>query len=184
MNLVTSGIDSITADAVVDNDGVEHSVDVIVFATGFDTNQTLPGWEVHGREGRELHDYWAGEPCGYYGISVPDFPNFFMIMGPNTGGVTNGSISVFAEAGIRYVLEALRQLLTTGRRTIEPTQEAFDAFNRIIDEKNRQMAWGVSWVNNWYQSESGRVSLIWPLSVPEYWRETRRPNPGDHRYDA
>ena len=180
--LVTEGIAEITERGVRTRDGVEHEVDVIIYGTGFTASDFLSSMKVVGRGGRDLHEQWNGDARAYLGIAVPGFPNFFSLFGPNTNLVLNGSIFMFSELAMNYVMECLRLLRSTGRRAMEVRPDVVDAFNERIDEANRSMAWGIPGVHNWYKNATGRVSQNWPLHTLEYWRLTRQPAPDDYLF--
>jgi len=111
---------------------------------------------------------------------VPSFPNLFLLYGPNTNIVINGSIIFFSECEVRYVLGCLRLLFETGCHSLDCRPEVHDEYNRIIDEGNLGQAWGVAKVNSWYRNEYGRSAQNWPFSLLEYWQQTREPNPDDY----
>lgn len=178
--LHTEGIREIVENGVVARDGTLHETDVIVWGTGFQASKFLTPMRVVGRGGVDLHDQWAGDARAYLGITIPNFPNFFCLYGPNTNIVVNGSIIFFSECEVHYVLGCLRLLLGGGHRALSPKQAVHDAYNERIDAGNLQMAWGVSKVNSWYKSESGRVAQNWPFTLLEYWHATRRVEPGDY----
>src|SRR5690606_34500479 len=134
---------------------------------------------VYGRDGVELHDKWDGDARAYLGMTAPGFPNFFMIYGPNTNIVVNGSIFFFSEASVRYIVESLKLLGETGSATLEPKPDIHDAFNAKIDAANQLMAWGYPGVTSWYKNKKGRVSQNWPFLLVDYWEATRAPNPDD-----
>lgn len=180
VRLVTDGIREITERGVVTEDGVLHEADVLVYGTGFQASKFLTPLRVVGRGGVDLHEQWGVDARAYLGITVPHFPNFFCLYGPNTNIVVNGSIIYFSECEVRYVLGCLRLLLEWGHRSLEPRTDVHDAYNARIDAGNRAMAWGVSKVNSWYKSESGRISQNWPFTLLEYWQQTRRVEPGDY----
>jgi 4-hydroxyacetophenone monooxygenase len=136
--------------------------------------------QLTGRGGVDLHDEWDGNARAYLGITLPDFPNVFLMYGPNTNIVINGSIIYFSECETHYILECIRLLLERGCRSLEPRRDVHDAYNEQIDAENRQMAWGASTVNSWYKNEKGRVAQNWPFSLLEYWKRTREPNPDDY----
>lgn len=167
--LVTSGIDRFTENGIVTADGVHHEVDIVVYATGFRAADFLDGVVVRGRDGREIHDYWAGDARAYNGVTVPGFPNFFMIYGPNVGGVVAGSLHFMLERASEYALEAVHELLVRGVRALDVRQEALDRFVAWVDAENRKMSWGQPYVHSWYQNRFGRVSQIWPFTNAEYW---------------
>ncbi len=182
VHLVTDRIQEVTPRGVLTVDGREHAADVIVYGTGFQASRFLTPMKVVGQHGIDLNAQWDGEARAYLGITVPNFPNFFMLYGPNTNLVVNGSIIYMSECGVQYVLGCLRMLLEGGHRAVDCKQSVHTAYNERIDEANRQRAWGASDVNSWYKNESGRVSQNWPFSVIEYWQETREPNPADYAF--
>ncbi|HEY0521392.1 MAG TPA: hypothetical protein VGC84_18015, partial [Ilumatobacteraceae bacterium] len=161
-------------------DGSTHDVDVIIYATGFQASRFLTPMKVIGRGGTDLHEQWNGNARAYLGIVAPNFPNFFMLYGPNTNIVVNGSIIYFSECEVHYVLQCLHHLLATQARAMDCRAEVHDRYNERIDDGNRNMAWGASSVNSWYKSESGRVAQNWPFSLLEFWQQTREVNAADY----
>jgi 4-hydroxyacetophenone monooxygenase len=113
---------------------------------------------------------------------VPGFPNLFLLYGPNTNIVVNGSIVFFSECEVRYVLGCVRLLLERGAAALDCKRAVHDAFNRTIDEGNLRMAWGAADVPTWYKNDKGRVTQNWPFTLVEYWNRTRVPNPDDFTF--
>jgi len=176
VELVTDAITEITPGGVRTADAVEHPVDVIIYGTGFTASDFLMPMEVVGRDGVELHDRWAGDARAYLGITLPGFPNLFMLYGPNTNIVVNGSITYFSECGVQYILGCVRALLEGDVAALEPKVAVHDAFNERVDAENRKMAWGVATVHSWYRNATGRTAQNWPFSLLDYWRATRAPD--------
>ncbi len=112
VDLITDGIEEITPKGIRTKDGKEHEVDVIIYGTGFHASDFLRTYRIVGRGGVELHERWKGDARAYLGMTVPGFPNFFAIYGPNTNIVVNGSIIFFSEASVRLH----RQLPEAARR--------------------------------------------------------------------
>ena len=179
VELVSDGIDRIEPGGVRGADGRLRPADVIVYGTGFRASEFLMPMRVTGRGGADLHETWNGDARAYNGVCVPGFPNLFCIYGPNTNIVINGSVIYFAECGAHYVVECLRLLAQRGASAMDCRPDAYDRYAALMDEHNAQMAWGISLVNSWYKSPSGRVAQNWPLPLIDYWRQTRRPNPTD-----
>jgi 4-hydroxyacetophenone monooxygenase len=179
VTLVTQPVTAVTADGVVTADGTEHPCDVLIYGTGFKASSFLTPMKVVGRAGQDLHETWDGDARAYLGMTAPGFPNFFMLYGPNTNIVVNGSIIFFSEASVRYVVEALRLMVDSGAKTVEVKADVHDAFNARVDEANAKMAWGVEGVSSWYKNAKGRVAQNWPFPLVEYWEATRAPDPGD-----
>lgn len=179
VDLVTEPIAEVTADGVRTTDGALHEADVLIYGTGFTASDFLMPMRVVGRDGVELHERWNGDARAYLGVTLPGFPNLFLLYGPNTNIVVNGSITYFSECEVHYVVGCVRALLTSGARALEPKAEVHDAFNERVDAENRQMAWGVATVNSWYRNATGRTAQNWPFSLLEYWQLTREPDLAD-----
>ncbi|WP_439814219.1 flavin-containing monooxygenase [Zavarzinia sp. CC-PAN008] len=183
VDLVTAAIAEITEAGIRTADGTLHEVDVIIYGTGFTASDFLKTLKVHGRGGVELHEQWAGDARAYLGMTIPNFPNLFVLYGPNTNIVVNGSIIFFSECSVRYVVGALQMLAETGHATLEPRRDVHDAFNARVDAANALMAWGAPQVTSWYKNAKGRVSQNWPFPLVEYWEATRKPDPADFVLD-
>jgi 4-hydroxyacetophenone monooxygenase len=179
VQLITDGITEITETGVVTEGGVAHEFDVIIYGTGFHASRFLHPMKIEGRGGADLHETWAGDPRAYLGMTTPGYPNLFMIYGPNTNIVVNGSIIFFSECSVRYILGCLQLLAETGAASMEPRREVHDAFNIKVDAGNRLMAWGAPQVTSWYKNEAGRVTQNWPFALVDYWRATLAPDPAD-----
>ncbi len=185
VQLLTGEIREITERGVVTADGVEHAADVIIYGTGFQASRFLTPMTVIGRGGVDLHERWDGDARAYLGITVPGFPNFFLLYGPNTNIVVNGSIIYFSECEVRYVIGCLRLLLEGRHKSLDCKPEVHDAYNVRIDAGNARMAWGspsAAKVNSWYKNPSGRVAQNWPFTLLEYWRQTKEPRPSDYLF--
>jgi 4-hydroxyacetophenone monooxygenase len=180
VEIVTDQIAEITEKGVRTVDGTERPADVIVYGTGFQASKFLTPMRVTGRNNADLHERWGGDARAYLGITVPEFPNLFLLYGPNTNIVINGSIIYFSECEAHYIVDSVRTLLESRCRSLECRTDVHDAYNERIDEGNRRMAWGASEVNSWYKNASGRVAQNWPFSLIEYWQQTRRVNPDDY----
>jgi 4-hydroxyacetophenone monooxygenase len=179
VQLITDGITEITETGIVTADGKAHEVDVIIYGTGFHASRFLHPMKIKGVNGADLHETWAGDPRAYLGMTTPGYPNLFMIYGPNTNIVVNGSIIFFSECSVRYILGCLKLLAESDTAAMEPKREVHDAFNVRVDEGNKLMAWGAPQVTSWYKNEAGRVTQNWPFALVDYWRATLEPNPQD-----
>ena len=180
VHLVTDKIETITPAGLRTADGTEHAVDVIVYATGFHASKFLMPMRVTGRRGVDLNEQWAGNARAYLGITVPNFPNLFLLYGPNTNIVINGTTIFFAECEAHYIQGCLRLLLEGRFRAMDPRASVHDEYNARIDEGNANMVWGASTVNSWYKNEFGRTAQNWPFGLLEYWAQTRAPSRSDY----
>lgn len=159
--------------------GNQHPLDVIIYATGFRAAEFLAPMQITGTQGRNLHEWWNGEARAFLGMCMPSFPNFFCMYGPNTNLVVHGSLILFAESSASYIVQCLRMLLERKQQSMVVTDEAYQSFNEMIDRENACMAWGASSVSSWYKNDSGRVTQNWPLSIDAFFTMTERPRRED-----
>lgn len=182
VNLVTEPIREITPTGITTKDGKDYPVDVIIYGTGFQASSFLAPMTFKGRGGVDLHEQWNGDARAYLGVTIPNFPNLFVMYGPNTNIVVNGSIIFFSECEIRYILGLIEMILRKGCAAIEPKKDVHDRFNESIDAGNALMAWGSPEVTSWYKNAKGRVSQNWPFPLVDYWNRTREPDPADFEF--
>jgi cation diffusion facilitator CzcD-associated flavoprotein CzcO len=131
---------------------------------------------IEGAGGRELGDAWAGVPKAYLGMSVPGFPNMFLLYGPNTNGGT-GSVIYTIEAGVAHVIAALEELDRRDAGRIEVRPEAAEAFDRELRAALGPTVWHTGCVN-WYVDEDGNDPSQWPWLWSAYRRRTATLEPG------
>ncbi len=180
VRLVCEEIKGITPAGIEDRAGGTHEADLIVYATGFQTLNSLAEIDVVGRDGRRLNDEWGADNArAYLGITVPDFPNFFILYGPNTNLGHGGSLIFLTECGLRYILHLLGLMVSAGVSEIECRRDTFEAYNALVDARHAQMIWTQPGVTNWYRNSSGRVVTNSPFRLLEYWEMTRVPNLDD-----
>ena len=157
VKLVPRAVTEVTSKGVVDVTGEEHQVDVLVMATGFQPADYLGGLKVAGRQGRTIHQVWAGEPKAFLGLTVPGFPNFYMLYGPNTNG---GEILFFLEHQSRFAVRAMKRMMREGATAVEVRRSVFDIYNRWIQREMKGTAWVVS--KNYYKAPTGKIVTQWP----------------------
>ena len=182
VTLETTSISHITRKGVATTDGVEHEFDVLIYGTGFAASEFLMPMKVTGRGGADLHEQWDGDARAYMGITMPNMPNLFVLYGPNTNIVINGSIIFFSECETHYMTECIRALLERGGGSMTVTDEVHDRYNERVDAGNLTMAWGVSNVSSWYKNATGRTAQNWPFTMLEYWQQTRSVQGSDYHW--
>ncbi len=169
VELVPRAVERVTATAVVDTDGNEHEVDVLIMGTGFRVSEFISSMEVVGRDGTTLQDTWRGSPVAFVGCTVPGFPNFYMLYGPNTNG--GGSIAVQLERAADYAVRAIRRMVREDVTALEVRRGAYELWDRYIDWRNSQMVYAKA--SNYYRSSSGKIVTEWPGTLTFYWLLTR-----------
>lgn len=182
VDLETSPIARITAKGIVTADGREIPADVIVLATGFEvTNPEGDPLEVHGRGGLRLKEAWREGAQAHLGITVAGFPNWYLLMGPNTG-LGHNSMIYMIESQIAYVMSALGRMDEQALRALEVRPEVQA---RFVAEMDRRMAGTVfsSGCKSWYIGERTRNTTVWPGFTFDYRRRTRTIQQADYRAD-
>jgi len=169
VELVPSAVSSMTADGIVGDDGVERKIDTLIMATGYKVSEYLAPLEVIGRGGKVLRDFWQGEPTAFLGITVPGFPNFYILYGPNTNG--GGSISVQLERQAEFVARAANRMISEGVSAIEVTPWAYLTWDAYLRWRNSKQVYSVS--KSYYRAPTGKVLTEWPGTMTEYWLLTR-----------
>jgi cation diffusion facilitator CzcD-associated flavoprotein CzcO len=174
VELVTDKVVEIRARSVVTSDGVEHEVDTIVFGTGFHVTDNPIADRVVGSAGATLAQTWETTGAqAYLGATVPGFPNFFMLAGPNTG-IGHTSLVVMIEAQLAYVLDALEMMERTGAGSVDLRPPVLAAWTEEIQEKAAGTVWNSGGCSSWYLDAEGRNTTIWPDHTYQFVRRTRR----------
>jgi len=174
VELVTSRIAKIVPEGVVMDDGTRHEADVIIYATGFQASKMLAPMHITGAGGRDLHETWGPDDAtAYIGTMVPGFPNFFTLMGPNTGLAHGGNVIFITECQMRLILAALREVLETGAKAIDVKPAAHDAYVADVDHLHANMVWTHKGLTNWYRNDAGRVFALLPYRLVDYWKMTK-----------
>jgi cation diffusion facilitator CzcD-associated flavoprotein CzcO len=179
VEVVTDSIEAITPRGIVTADGAERELDTIVLGTGFHvTDMPVAEW-VYGRGGRTLNDVWQGTPQAYLGTTVADFPNLFMLVGPNTG-LGHNSIVFMIESQLNYVMDCLRHMDSNGLGTAEVREGVQRRFNDDIQRRLDGTVWTSGGCVSWYLDANGRNSTVWPGFTWPFRRRTRRFDPADY----
>jgi cation diffusion facilitator CzcD-associated flavoprotein CzcO len=178
VTLVNSGAQAVTATGIVDGDGVERAVDVIVFATGFAVTDSPGTRRIRGRGGRTLAATWNGSPHAYNGTTIAGFPNFAMLLGPHTG-LGHSSVLVMIEAQINYVVALLALAEREGIATLEPRAEAQAAFVASVRARARGTVWQTGGCESWYLDAAGNT-VLWPDFSWQFVRRLRRVELSDY----
>jgi cation diffusion facilitator CzcD-associated flavoprotein CzcO len=182
VELVTDGIREVRERSIVGEDGVEREVDAIVFGTGFHVTDMPVAKQVRGREGKLLDDHWHGSAQAHLGCTVPGFPNFFLLLGPNTG-LGHSSMVYMIESQVAYVADALRVMHERGAETVEVSGAVADGFNQGLQAQLAGTVWNTG-CSSWYLDDTGRNATIWPDWTWRFRRRTSRFEPTDYSLEA
>lgn len=174
--LETNTIDCVTRDGVRMVDGSEHKLDFLILATGFFFNvQNVK--QVTGVDGQSLADYWQAGIKNYRSITVPGFPNYFILIGPNSP-IANLSLIEIAEIGVDYVVQCIEMIRRKEVLTLAPKHTATDAFTKKLRNAFDGTIW-TSGCSSWYLDEQG-IPSTWPWPPSDYRRQLSTPNLSDY----
>jgi cation diffusion facilitator CzcD-associated flavoprotein CzcO len=160
VELVTDRVTAVRERSIVTADGTEREVDAIIFGTGFRVVDMPVGQMVAGRDGRTLADVWNGSPRAHLGSTVPGFPNFFIMLGPNTG-LGHSSMVYMLESQLAFVIGALREMRSRGASTVEVRDEVAEKYNADIQARLKGTVWNTG-CQSWYLDAQGRNPTLWP----------------------
>ncbi|WP_405488912.1 flavin-containing monooxygenase [Nocardia sp. NBC_00511] len=178
VSVETTAIEAVTANGIRTADGVEHPVDVIVYGTGFKGTEFLAPMNIYGLQGRKLTDEWTPEGArAFLGMSVPGFPNLFMMYGPNTN-VGSGSIIYMLESQSRYIRQVVEYLADRPGRFLAARPAAEQAWDDWLQRRLKDTPW--NFCSSWYRNASGRITNNWPGATALFRWKTNTFEPGDY----
>jgi cation diffusion facilitator CzcD-associated flavoprotein CzcO len=178
VDLITEPIEEVRHDGIETRDGVLHEADAIILATGFDVGLAAAPFSIFGRGGRTLDDAWKDGAVAYKGMAVSGFPNWFILMGPNTGpGHT--SVLVYTEAQIAHVMQAIELMRARGLRSLDVKPQVLKEYNEGLQARMPRMVWA-SGCNSWYLSDDGSNHALYPGFASEYVLRARRLDPSEY----
>ena len=180
VTLVTDGAVRFDATGIIDGNGVHHDADIVVYATGFRALEYLAPMEIVGADGRRIDEYWGDEPRAYLGITVPNYPNLFLMYGPGTNLGFNGNLFFNSECQARYIANALKWMIEDGIDAIDLKTEVYADYARRMDEGLSRFTWSHGGAGSWYKNKSGKVIANSPWPLVTYWEWTRAPDPADY----
>lgn len=180
VEVVTDGIEEIRANSILTKDGREHEVDAIVFATGFQVSENVAPFRIYGRDGIELNEAWSAGAEAYKGTTVKQFPNAFIIMGPNTG-LGHSSMILMIEAQIEYTLQAIALMRRERVKSLEVRPEIQARYNERLQRRMSRTVWSRGGCVSYYQTSTGKVTTLYPGFTFEFMRETRRFDRGSYQ---
>ena len=174
VSVVTAGITEVRPHSVVDADGVEHEVDVIIYGTGFHVMDIPVAHRLTGREGRTLSEEWEKTGAeAHRGTTVAGFPNLFLLLGPNTA-LGHSSVVFMIEAQIAYVMRALETLESYGARALEVRPQAQEAFNAELHAQLDTTVWNRGGCRAWYRDANGKNFTLWPTHTFTFKKQLAR----------
>jgi 4-hydroxyacetophenone monooxygenase len=182
VELVTERIDHFAEDGIVTADGQPRRHDVIVISTGFKVSEMAARLNITGRDGKNLKQVWNGDnPTAYLGLTVPRFPNLFLMLGPNSGPAHGGSVIFQSECQSRYISVCLVEMIENGISAIDVQQQAHDLYIDKVDAEHEHLIWTHPGMTTYYRNSQGRVFSAMPWRFVDYWQMTHDPDFSHYR---
>lgn len=163
VELVPHAVADLTPTGVVDARGVKHDLDMIVLATGFDAANFISTFRLTGENGTDLREQWEDGAEALYGLMVPNFPNFFMLFGPNTSGLP---LVTYYEAQAKFAARLSKKIVTGRARTIRVKPWVHDLYNRRLQRRLGMTVW--TEVPSYFHATSGKIISQWAFSPTSY----------------
>ncbi|HXH17707.1 MAG TPA: hypothetical protein VNJ07_01385 [Chitinophagales bacterium] len=171
--VITEAIREINETGIITADGKYRAADAIILATGFHAAEGVLVYDVKGRNGYNLNDAWQDGAEAYLGTTIAGFPNFFLIVGPNTG-LGHSSMIIMIEAQVHYVMECIKAIRKNNWKFIDVKSEAQKAYNDELQHKLKQTVWQTGGCTSWYQNRNGKNVALWPYFTFTFRRRTRK----------
>jgi cation diffusion facilitator CzcD-associated flavoprotein CzcO len=176
VELVTDGISEITPKGIRTADGKEHELDVLILSTGFKPFNFMRPMDMRGKNGLHIDDAWAKKIQTYRSLFIPEFPNSFLMLGPNTP-IGNYSVIAMSEVQCAYILKVIKRWQQGEFDAIEPKPEAVKAFNEYVKAGMANTVW-VGGCKSWYLDDDGDP-VLWPYTWEQWEKEMAEPEMGD-----
>jgi 4-hydroxyacetophenone monooxygenase len=176
VTLVSGRIDRFTETGIVTADG-ERAFDLVVLAAGFDVAKYLWPVDYEGRDGARLEDLWNKDGArAHLTLTVPGFPNFIIMYGPNAG-ILSGSFHSWIELYTRYFCRLITDTIEAGAASFEVKRPVYEAYNTALDRKMTQKLWlEQPDAGGYYVNAHGRPGASMPWSLEEFYEMIREPN--------
>lgn len=180
VSVITDGIAKIHAEGIETKAGDIRSADVIIYATGFKPFTMLDGQEIVGLNGLTMKDYLADGIRAHRTVMVPGFPNYFMLMGPNSG-LGHNSIILIIEAQAKYIIKCIEETLHRKAESIDAKEDVSEAFNRDLQQQLKHTVWHGQ-CSSWYQDEKGRIFTLWPKGTVHFRRSLKSLKTSEYQF--
>ena len=174
VEVVTNPIQAFFPKSIQTKNGWKHNLDVLIYSTGFKTQPFLMGLDVVGKNGISIKEFWENGPINYLGMTVSNFPNLFLMYGPNTN-LGHNSIILMIEAQANYIAQCLESMKKNKTPSLEVKKEVMENYHAGIQKRLKKMIW-LTVEKSWYISKNGNLPNNWPGRTWEYMRRTKEVN--------
>ena len=164
VEVIASGVEKIEGNTIIASNGERCEADVIILGTGFHVADVPIAKHVKGNSGKTMDEIWQGSPEAYRGTTITDFPNFFLILGPNLA-IGHNSAFIIIEAQLNYVMDALTEMRNNNISRLEVSSQAQQAYNEKVQKDLQSTVWNTGGCTSYYIDENGKNSIGFPWST-------------------
>ncbi|OAD71886.1 hypothetical protein PHYBLDRAFT_125601 [Phycomyces blakesleeanus NRRL 1555(-)] len=176
VTLIPCAVKSVHGRTIVDVNGDENEVDILVLATGYNVKGFTGNLKVYGRNGIGLLDEWSKEfPKTYKTVNVHGFPNMFFMIGPSSG-IGHSTVVSVMECQVDLAMQCIKRIIDKNLSAVEPSAAAQDAFVAKLIKDLKPTVWNTDCVS-WYKNDGGQVTGVWSGSIISFWWELRKSEP-------
>ena len=173
VEVTDSPIKEILSNSIIDSNNIEREVDVLIYGTGFQTTKFLSPIEIINHNNISLDQYWVEGPTAHRGITVSEFPNLFLLYGPNTN-LGHNSIIFMIECQVKYAISCMSRVIKLKKKFIVPKNEAMKTYNKELQEGLEKTVFSSN-CNSWYKNSSGKIINNYHKGHLEYFFENTSP---------
>ncbi len=173
VEVITDPIQEINNTGILTKDGKQRNIDALIIATGFQAAENVMRFELKGRNGIDMNEVWSNGAEAYLGTFVSGFPNFFLVVGPNTG-LGHSSMILMIEAQVNLVIESIKALKQKNARFIDLKRDALIEYNHDIQQKLSKTVWQNGGCVSWYQMKNGKNVTLWPGFTFTFMKRTKK----------
>jgi len=181
VSLLTEGVERMSKKGIISAEK-ELEFDTIIFATGFNAQESFHPIQVNGGSGNSFKEIYGDSPQSYLGITFSTMPNFFAMYGPGTNLAHAGSIIFNSECQINYICSAIEHMIKNNLKIIKVKPDIEKGYQSRYEERHSKMVWQHPKVSSWYQNSQGKVVTTSPWRLVEYWNWTNNFNHDDYEF--
>jgi 4-hydroxyacetophenone monooxygenase len=178
--LVTEGVCEVLEHGVRTTSGETYDADILVWATGFQASRFVSSLDITGLHGQTLREAWDDDDArAYLGVTVPDFPNLFLLGGPNSFP-GSGSFMYFMEVQMRYISRIIATMIDSNIAAVNNRKDVYDAYGELVDKTSELTVWTHPGTNTFFRNARGRLVFVSPFRNVEYWQKAVRSGLDDY----
>ncbi|KAG2220688.1 hypothetical protein INT45_012552 [Circinella minor] len=175
VTVIPCGVSDIKGRTLIDKEGNETEVDILILATGFDTQGFTGNLDIYGRNKTLLDEKWRKEfPKTYKTVTVHGYPNFFSLLAASSA-LGHNTVVAQAEIQVDYSIQCLKHMIKNNLGALEPKASAQERFSKELQKSFNGTVWKGG-CNSWYLNDAGEVYGLWSGTIISFYWALRKPD--------